>query len=126
MNSYVDYRHKNAGLSLIGLILMLGLLGTLAIIGARVAPTVVEYMAIKKAIQSAKQAGSTIGEMQTSFDKQAEVNYIEAIRGRDLAFEKFETGYEISFAYTKKIPLFGPASLLLEYEGSTAKRGLKK
>jgi hypothetical protein len=28
---------------------------------------------------------------------------------------------EVSFAYQKKIPLVGPASLLIDYEGSTAR-----
>lgn len=124
MSLQANYRKTNSGMSLIGLILMLSLLAMVAIMAARVAPTVIEYMAVKKAIVSAKQAGSTISEMQAAFNKQADVDYVDAIAGRDLVFEKSETGYEISFSYTKKIHLFGPANLLLEYEGSTAKSGL--
>ncbi|MBI3712524.1 MAG: DUF4845 domain-containing protein [Burkholderiales bacterium] len=111
-------------MSLIGLILMLSLLAMIAIIAARVAPTAVEYFAVKKAVVTAKHAGSTIAEMQAAFNKQADVDYIDSINASDLVFEKSETGYEISFSYTKKIHLFGPANLLLEYEGSTAKSGL--
>lgn len=124
MNLQATYRKTNSGMSLIGLILMLGLLAMVAILAARVAPTALEYMAVKKAIVSAKHAGSSISEMQAAFNKQADVDYIDAINGRDLVFEKSETGYEISFSYSKKIHLFGPANLLLEYEGSTAKSGL--
>lgn len=124
MRLQANYRKTNSGMSLIGLILMLGLLAMMAILAARVTPTVIEYFAVKKAIVSAKQAGSTISEMQAAFNKQADVDYVDAIAGRDLVFEKSETGYEISFSYSKKIHLFGPAYLLLEYEGSTAKSGL--
>lgn len=124
MNLQANYRKTNSGMSLVGLILMLGLLAMVAIIAARIAPTAVEFIAVKKAIVSAKHAGSTVAEMQAAFNKQADVDYIDSIAARDLVFEKSETGYEISFSYTKKIHLVGPASLLLEYEGSTAKSGL--
>lgn len=124
MSLQANYRKTNSGMSLIGLILMLALLAMIAILAARVAPTVLEFFAVKKAIVSAKQAGSSISEMQAAFNKQADVDYIDAITSRDLVFEKSETGYEISFSYTKKIHLIGPANLLLEYEGSTAKSGL--
>ena len=59
----------------------------------------------------------------TAFDKSAEVNYISSIHGSDLLIEREEGGLEVSFAYDKKIPLVGPASLLLEYTGTTSKSG---
>jgi hypothetical protein len=52
-------------------------------------------------------------------------SYISSINSRDLIIEKIDGQTEISFAYEKKIPLVGPASLLLEYEGTTAKGGAK-
>jgi hypothetical protein len=65
--------------------------------------------------------------MQKAFDASATVGYISAINGKDLIISRGENGEtEISFAYEKKIPLVGPASLLLEYEGSTAKNGMPK
>ena len=78
---------------------------------------------IKKAIVYAQQSAKTVREIQTAFDKQAEVGYFDAVRGKDLSIVKNGEDLEVSFAYTKKIPLFGPASLLLEYAGTTAKSG---
>lgn len=120
----VDYRRTNSGMSLVGLIFMMALLAMIAILAARVAPTVLEYSSVKKAITTAQRTGGSVAEIKAAFDKQADVDYIDAIAGRDLIFEKNETGYDVSFSYSKKIHLFGPASLLLEYEGSTAKSGL--
>jgi hypothetical protein len=40
-----------------------------------------------------------------------------------LTIEREDGGLEVSFAYDKKIPLVGPASLLLEYTGTTSKSG---
>lgn len=119
MKSMVGARQR--GMSLVGLIFILGILAMLVLLAAKVTPTVIEFSSIKKAIGAAKLAGSSVKEIQASFDKHADVGYIDSIHGRDLIIEKSETGFEVSFYYTKKIPLFGPASLLLEYEGTTAK-----
>lgn len=112
---------QEKGMTLLGLIFVLALIGIVMIVAAQVAPTVVEYMTIKKAIQTAKSSGQSVQEIQSSFDKQADVGYVTAIKGKDLIIETIGNNVEVSFAYTKKIHLFGPASLLLEYEGTTAK-----
>ncbi len=109
------------GMSIVGLIFLLGVIAVLALLAAKITPTFMEFLAIKRAIITAKASGNTVREIQTSFDKQANVGYISSIQGSDLTIEKEDTGYEVSFYYTKKIPLVGPASLLLEYEGTTAK-----
>jgi hypothetical protein len=111
---------KQAGVSLTGLIFILAIVGAIAVLGMKIVPTVTEYMAIKKAIVSAKSAGSTPAEVRTSFDKYAEVGYIESISGKDLEIVPQNGAMEVSFAYEKRIPLVGPASLLIDYQGSTA------
>jgi hypothetical protein len=109
------------GLSLVGLIFMLFILGMIGLLGAKILPTFIEYRAIKNSIATAKATGGSVREIQTSFDKGAEINNVTAITGKDLMISK-ETGeLEISFAYEQRIPLFGPATLLINYEGTTAK-----
>ncbi|MGZ5817313.1 MAG: DUF4845 domain-containing protein [Burkholderiaceae bacterium] len=117
---------KQDGLTLIGLIFILAIIGGIAMLGLQVAPTFIEYRSIKNAIVTAKAASTNPIEIRASFDKQADVGYIESIKGKDLLISKNGEDVEVSFAYDKKIPLFGPASLLLEYEGTTARAGAKK
>jgi hypothetical protein len=111
-------------MSLVGLILVLGVLGFIGVLGMKIVPTYAEYRAVNSAIARAKTAGSTIREIQTSFDNSATAAYIESITSRDLIIQKSAEGFEISFAYEKKIPLIGPASLVLDYAGTTAKSGV--
>lgn len=112
------------GISLIGLILSLGVIVLIAMLAMKVVPTVIEYTSIKKAISVAKAGGTTVNEIQNAFDKQADVGYITSITGKDLVITRDNGEIEVSFSYQKKIPLFGPATLLLEYEGTTAKSGV--
>src|SRR5450830_1572611 len=111
------------GISLIGLILSLGILVLIAMLAMKVVPTAIEYFSIKKAIVLAKNSGTTVREIQIAFDKQAEVGYITSITSKDLVIARNGDDVDVSFSYQKKIPLFGPATLLLEYEGTTAKSG---
>jgi Tfp pilus assembly protein PilE len=118
--------HKQQqGISLVGLIVVLALLGMVLVLGMKILPTYTEYRAIQNAIVTAKATGGSVVEIQKSFDAGASASYISSINGRDLIIEKVNGETEISFAYEKKIPLVGPASLLLEYEGTTARAGAK-
>jgi type II secretory pathway pseudopilin PulG len=111
---------RQQGLSLTGLILILIVVGLIAVVGMKVVPTFTEYMSIKKAIASVKAAGGSIPEMRNAFNRQAEVGYIDAISGNDLDIVKNGDDADISFSYQKTIPLAGPVSLLINYEGSTS------
>ena len=111
---------RQHGITIVGLIFMLAILGLIGLLVLKVVPTVIEYRAIKKAIVFASTAGTTPREVQIAFDKQANVGYIESLAGKDLVIVRNGNAFDVSFAYDKKIPLAGPASLLLEYEGTTA------
>ncbi|MFA9218650.1 MAG: DUF4845 domain-containing protein [Sphingomonadaceae bacterium] len=115
--------NKQQGISLVGLIIVLAALGFVGVLAMKIVPTYSEYRAIQNAIVEAKKNGTTVVEIQKSFDANASVSYISSITSRDLVIGKENGEMEISFAYEKKIPLVGPASLLLEYQGSTAKGG---
>ena len=117
---------KQSGVSLVGLIMVLAVLGFLGVLALKIVPTYTEYRAIQNAIVEAKRAGGTsVIEIQKSFDANATVSYISSINSHDLIIGKENGEMEISFAYEKKIPLVGPASLLLEYAGTTAKGGVQ-
>lgn len=111
-------KKKQAGVTVTGLILTLLVVFFVAVVGLRVVPSVTEYMAVKKAIVSAKSAGNTPQEIRAAFDRQAEVGYIQSISSKDLDISKEN---DVSFSYQKVIHLVGPASLVLDYEGSTAR-----
>ncbi|GGY94545.1 DUF4845 domain-containing protein [Pseudoduganella plicata] len=114
-------RNRQRGISLTGLIAALVVLGIAGLLAMRILPAYAEYRAVSSAIVKAKAAGSTPQEVRASFDRSAEANYITSIAGRDLTVERIDGEQQVSFAYDRKIHLVGPASLLLEYSGSTAR-----
>jgi type II secretory pathway pseudopilin PulG len=112
------------GFSLSGLIFVLAVLGVIAVFAMKVLPTYSEYRSVQGAIVKAKSEGGSVAEMQRTFDKNAEINNIAAISGHDLVITKDNGETEISFAYEKRIPLAGNASLVINYAGTTDKSGV--
>ncbi len=119
LNTY----QKQRGVSLSGLIMVLIVFGVLAVIAMKVVPSIIEFRSIKDGIAVAKATNGTVREMQISFDKNADINAVTSIKGRDLIISK-ETGEtEISFSYQKWISLGGPVSLVIDYSGTTNPTG---
>ena len=115
-----------SGVSLSGLIVVLIVLGALALVVIKVTPAFLEYRAVKNAIVKAKaDAGSgTVREIQQAFDKNAGVNDVTSISGRDLVITRDGGDTQISFAYEKRIPLAGNVSLLFDFAGTTDPSGV--
>ena len=114
------------GVSLSGLIVVLIVLGALALVVIKVTPAFFEYRAVKNSIVKAKaEAGSgSVREIQQAFDRNAGINDVTAIAGRDLVITRDGGDTEISFAYEKRIPLAGNVSLLFDFAGTTDPSGV--
>jgi len=113
-------RRAQRGLSLIGLLLGGAVIAFAALLLMKVVPSALEYNAIRSAITKVATAGgNSIRDYQVAFDRYAAIDDITSIAGKDLQVEKRSDGHTvISFEYEKRIPLFGPASLVIEYRGS--------
>jgi hypothetical protein len=114
-----------SGVSLSGLIVVLVVLGALALVVIKAAPAFIEYRAVKNAIVKAKaDAGSgTVREIQQAFDKNAGVNDVSSISGRDLVITRDGGSTEISFAYERQVPLTNSISLTFKFDGTTDPSG---
>ena len=119
MESQLITDRRQQGLSLVGFIFVIAIVALIAVLGMKVVPTVVEYVGVKKAITSAKNAGSTPAEIRASFDKQADTGYIESVSGKDLQITKTDDGFDVGVAYEKRIALIGPTSLVIDYVAGT-------
>jgi hypothetical protein len=111
-------RARQAGISFIGLLFVIGVLASAGILAAQAFPTVLEYQAALKAAQKAS-AGNTVGEVRQIFDKAAQIDDIRSISGKDLDISKEGDKVVVKFAYNREIHMFGLAYLLLKYAGQS-------
>lgn len=118
-------KNKQRGLSLTTLILVCIVIGLVAVVGMKVVPEVIEYTAIVKNVKATAEDPATktasVQAIRVAFQKRASIDNISAITPADLDITKEGSDVVITFAYDRKIPLYGPVSLLINFEGSSAK-----
>jgi hypothetical protein len=100
------------------LIFILAVLGGIGAMAMQAFPSMVEYQAILKAINRAKDEATVAG-VRAAFDRSTEVDNIRSITGKDLEVRKEGDQTVISFAYDREFHMFGPAWLTLKYEGES-------
>jgi hypothetical protein len=113
-----------SGVSLTGLIFVLIVLGVVGVFAIKLVPAYTEYSAVKDAIARAKEAGGTPREIQVAFDKNAGMNNVTAVRGRDLNITREDGEVQVAFAYEKRVPLVGNVSLVIDFAGTTDPSGV--
>jgi Tfp pilus assembly protein PilE len=119
-------QNKQRGLSLLALVLGLVVAAVVALVGMKVFPAYSEFLQSKKAIGAvaANEArGGSVVEIRKAFDRYANIDNITTLAGTDLDISKDGGELVISFAYSKKIPLFYNVSLLIDFAASTAPGG---
>lgn len=119
-------RDKQRGISF-PLVFLIGVVLALAAVGAmKIAPAYTEFSTAKKAIVAiAASDGRTgsVGEIRKAFDRRSAIDDITAVTPGDLEITKDGGEVVISFAYTKKVPLFANVSLSIDFAASTAPGG---
>jgi hypothetical protein len=117
----IKARNLQAGLTFISLLVILILICLAAMVAFKVAPSVIENHGINSAIEHSVQEGHSVIEIRNLFDRTAETGYIDSITGKDLNIDKDASGkFVVTYEYIKKIPLFGPVSLVIDYSGGSA------
>lgn len=109
---------RQRGISFIGLLIVAALLACVGVVVAQVIPTVIEYQAILKAANKAKE-GTTVPEVRAIFDRAQAIDDFKSVTAADLDVRKNGDKVVVAFAYEREIPLFGPAFLLLKYKGES-------
>jgi len=111
-------RHQQRGISFIGLLFVAIVLACAGVVVAQVIPTLIEYQAITKAANKAKE-GTTVPEVRAIFDRAQAIDDFKSVSGKDLDVKKDGDKVVVSFAYDREIHLFGPAYLVLKYQGQS-------
>ena len=110
---------KQAGLSLIGLLIVSAIIVFVALIGFKVLPAYIEYYTVKRVISDIAHSpdirGGTVRDVQVAFSRRAQIDDIKSIRGTDLEIIKEGDGFDILAQYSVRVPLFGNFSACIDF-----------
>lgn len=108
---------KQRGISFIGLLFVAIVLACVGVVAAQVIPTLIEYQAIDKAANKAKE-GNTVPEVRAIFDRSQAIDDFK-LSGKDLDVQKVGDKVVVAYSYEREIHLFGPAFLTMKYKGQS-------
>lgn len=117
---------KQTGVSFGGFIMVLALLGGLAIFSMKLIPAYMENGKVQKAfdaiVRDPAMQSASIAEIKESFYKRAiTMDSVTGVTMDDLVISKEGGTLALSASYSKKIPLVGNVSLLIEFNPSAPK-----
>ena len=115
---------KQRGVSLVGLIVTLAILGFVAIMVAKTMPAYLEYFGVKKVFATMEQSGvmkGSVREIRYAFDKLNAIEDVKSIRGEDLEVTKEGGEAVVSATWSVKVPLVHNISACLDFYATTAK-----
>lgn len=114
---------RQRGLSLIGLIIVGGVLVFVAIVGMRCVPVYIEYFTIQKHLRELARSpdSASVKEIQNNFDKRAGVDDITSVQGKDLDITKTGNAVTLSVSYQRKVALFYNVSVLFDFDVSSGR-----
>lgn len=112
----VRFKSRQRGMSFLGVLFVGGVLAVTGVVAAQILPTALEYQAVLKAVNKARD-GNSVADVRRIFDNAAAIDNINSITGKDLEVSKDGDKIVVSFAYQREIHLAGPGYLTLKYTG---------
>jgi hypothetical protein len=109
-------RHKQSGVSLGGLLIVMFLLIFVALLAFKLLPSYMEFSRAKNAIETIGRANpGSVADVRKQFDARATVDDIATLKGTDLEVTKEGNTVVISFAYRKEVPLFANLGVYIDF-----------
>ncbi|HET7033791.1 MAG TPA: DUF4845 domain-containing protein [Casimicrobiaceae bacterium] len=117
-------RQSQRGLSMIGFLFVAVVVVVCVMIGFRVTPAYIEYYSVTKALERSLNETkdlSSAAEIRKSFQRFADAGYIESVNAKDIEIVKNKNEITASASWSRKLPLVGNASLLLDFDASATR-----
>lgn len=118
--------NRQRGMTISKLLFVCIAVGAVALVAIKLLPEYVEYWKIKADVVAIGEEvnanpDATVGDVRQAFERRADIDEIHAIKSTDLDITKEGDSIVIGFAYERKIHLIRNISVLIEFEGSSAK-----
>lgn len=120
-------RSRQRGATLIGIVVILGILGFALYAAIRLVPVYFEYMSVARALeQTAKEhAGSPTSpqDLRNSLDRRWTVEDIHSLQPKDVEIKKAGTGFTMRAWYRAETPFVSNVSLVADFDKTVAVGG---
>ena len=116
-------KSKQQGVTMIGMILIAGLIVFFAITGLKLIPAYIEFATIQSHLREIAHAPDTRGaspaEIKSAFNRRKNIDNITSVDGRDIEVEKDGADIVLTATYEKRIHMMGNISACIDFEATS-------
>jgi hypothetical protein len=115
-------KRTQGGMTLIGFIIVLALVGFFAYIAMKLVPMYSEYYAVKQALKGLQQepgiANRDPAKIQDLFFRRLYISYAENVKADNVKIERVDGGWNMSVNYEVRKPLIGNLDVVVKFATS--------
>lgn len=115
-------RARQQGITAIGLIIMVLVVGSIAFGALRLIPIYLEHMKIVSVLNDVKEEldgqNPSISNIRVAISKRLNVEMVYALTAKDFQITKTEGGFNVAVQYSNRAPYLGNLYLVAEFDNS--------
>ena len=120
-------KRRQAGITTLGLIILVSFLGIFAFAGIRLTPVYLNYMKVVGVIDGVDEefdgTGATGAAIRKSISRRFDIESISVVESKDVKITKTTEGYEVAAVYSHKAPFIANVSFVVDFDKrSTVRR----
>lgn len=118
---------KQRGATVLGMFFIAALVASGAILAAKLVPAYLEFMSVKKILNSMATGGDlktmSPKEIQNSFFRRADIDNVRSVKPEDIAISREGNQSSVTVEYSVKVPVVANVSACMDFSASTSAQG---
>jgi hypothetical protein len=116
-------QHRQRGMTMLGILVLVVVVGAWVYAGIRMAPKYLEYMRVASTLEQVRDEydsnpGTTEFMLRKAVERRFDIEMVEVISSNDIEIKKDGAMFTMRAAYDDTVPLAGNVSFLLEFDKS--------
>ena len=113
-------KHSQAGMTTLGLVILVAFVGVFAFAGIRLTPVYLNYMKVVGVVDGVVAefdgANATSSAIRSSVSRRFDIESVAEIRAKDVKVTKVGEGHEIAATYSHKAPFIANVSFVVDFD----------
>ncbi len=113
-------RRRQAGMTTLGLIILVAFLGLFTFAGLRLTPVYLNYMKVVGVVNGVHEefdgTGASRSTIRSSLARRFDIDSVGVIEAADVKVTKVDGGHEVAAVYAHKTPFIGNISFVVDFD----------
>ncbi len=113
-------KHRQAGMTTLGVIILVSFVGLFAFAGIRLTPVYLNYMKVAGVVGGVQKefdgANATRNSIRSSISRRFDIESVSELTAKDVTVTKVDGGHEVAATYSHKAPFIANVSFIVDFD----------